>query len=793
LALYGLRRVPFVGRVAERDALWRTLVGVADTGLARAVVLHGEPGVGKSRLARWLCERGHEVGACEVLRAVHGPTPSPLHGLAFMVRRHLQCEELSGDPLLAHLSQRLGCEDEPQLKTWAALIDPDDEVPPRYGVRLGERARHTALLSLLERLSRTRTVVLWLEDVHWGRDALAFLKLLVPDRAVRRLPVLAVCTTRDDLLAARPREAALVAELEERPGVTRLDLDPLTDRSQRDLVEGLLGLRGELAVQVRHRTAGNPGFAVELVGDWVARQLLVPSDHGFRLQSPEIQPSLPATLFDASWSRLEQLLATRTPADREALWVAAILGDRIQRTRWGSVCRAAGLSPHPQLVARLSKRALAHESNDGRWWRLAHLRLREALLDEARRSPRWAELQRTCAEVLGAETPVPWAAVGSHQLAAGLPEQALGSLLRAIATDHDPVELGSSLLAATRAIDQLELPPSDPRHTRLATARSRNLVLLGRLTEALAIAEEAVVQARAHDHHRLLPAALVARGEAHRQLGDLAAAERDLREALACGLAIDDPKITTHAQLELGWLAMWRGNAEVVLELLEQGRPLVDRLPAFGRHADFALLSAAASIHLERLDDAERWADEAERGYAASGRQDQVAAARSMRASVLQRRGDLDGAAALQLQTIELADRFGSQYSVLARMNLAVVLITQEHFAEALEIVRETRASPDLGARRHLIGALHVLALPCLAASGRWQAFAAELEAAEADLRAVHNADQECAELSRQAGDMAAAAGHPELAAGSWRLSLMLWERLGSDEEARDTHSRLSR
>src|SRR5690606_24034188 len=63
LALVGLRLLPLVGHEEARDALWAMLGEVhADRG-ARAVVVDGPRGVGKTRLLEWFVERAVEVGA----------------------------------------------------------------------------------------------------------------------------------------------------------------------------------------------------------------------------------------------------------------------------------------------------------------------------------------------------------------------------------------------------------------------------------------------------------------------------------------------------------------------------------------------------------------------------------------------------------------------------------------------------------------------------------------------------------------------------------------------------------
>jgi serine/threonine protein kinase len=70
--LFGLRPVPFVAREAERDQIWEALRAVSE-GATRVVVLTGETGTGKSRLAEWVAQRADEVGGRAPL--LHPPRP----------------------------------------------------------------------------------------------------------------------------------------------------------------------------------------------------------------------------------------------------------------------------------------------------------------------------------------------------------------------------------------------------------------------------------------------------------------------------------------------------------------------------------------------------------------------------------------------------------------------------------------------------------------------------------------------------------------------------------------------
>ena len=87
LGLYGLRRIPMIARVEERDALWRALKSVKTTGKARVVVIHGPAGAGKTRLGEWLLERAHELGAASVMHAAHGRPSGPSDGVPGMLGR----------------------------------------------------------------------------------------------------------------------------------------------------------------------------------------------------------------------------------------------------------------------------------------------------------------------------------------------------------------------------------------------------------------------------------------------------------------------------------------------------------------------------------------------------------------------------------------------------------------------------------------------------------------------------------------------------------------------------------
>jgi DNA-binding CsgD family transcriptional regulator len=127
-------------------------------------------------------------------------------------------------------------------------------------------ARHLLFertLALLSELSARSPLVLVVEDLHWAdessRELLAFLAV-----RLRRQRVLLVATVREEDLTRDARR--WLAELAQRPRVTRLRLDRLADAEVAELVGGLLPADGaDRVAAVVSAAGGNPFYAQELV------------------------------------------------------------------------------------------------------------------------------------------------------------------------------------------------------------------------------------------------------------------------------------------------------------------------------------------------------------------------------------------------------------------------------------------------------------------------------------------------------------------------------------------------
>src|SRR5579864_6746077 len=91
--ILSLRAPMLVARHDERRDLWKAVEQVASGRPRQALIaLIGEAGVGKSRIAEWLCAEVHERGVMLPLRARYGRMPTPLDGITGAINAHFGLE-----------------------------------------------------------------------------------------------------------------------------------------------------------------------------------------------------------------------------------------------------------------------------------------------------------------------------------------------------------------------------------------------------------------------------------------------------------------------------------------------------------------------------------------------------------------------------------------------------------------------------------------------------------------------------------------------------------------------------
>lgn len=254
--------LPIVGRDSEIELLQRCWAQVSG-GEGCVVLLSGEPGIGKSRLAAALAGRlRDEPHIC--LRYFCSPQhqDSPLFPVMSQLQRAAEFERddtpgvlLSKlETLLAGATKRddgIGL-----ISDFMGLCADDSPFLPNLSLqRRRERLLH-ALLMQFTSLAGRQPVLMLFEDAHWVDPTSLELLSLIVER-IRRLPVLLVVTFRPEF---RPPWAGL-------PHVLALALGALGRREAASLVSRTAGdavLPTAAVEQIVERTGGVPLFLEEL-------------------------------------------------------------------------------------------------------------------------------------------------------------------------------------------------------------------------------------------------------------------------------------------------------------------------------------------------------------------------------------------------------------------------------------------------------------------------------------------------------------------------------------------------
>ena len=609
---------PFLGREREFGALVGRLLDVVEGAGPRAVLVTGEAGVGKTRLAQEVSRFAGELPGARVLWGRVAPygVGRDLAAVVELVRtacgivdsddvdtaRERVTRTLSrlGHPSWAGpLSPAVG----ERLQALLGLTDPEpsatrDRATP--GPPVGGDQVRQAVATLFSALAAEAPLLLVLDDLHWASRTMLEGMLDVADQV--RGQVLLLALGRPDVIDGVLPEGWWTAI----EGADLMVLPPLEESATERLLRAYLGVpAGALDARVRdtllRRAQGNPFFLAELLHLLVDRGVLRREGERWVLDGPVSDALLPAGVQAVLAARIDGL----DGAAKGVLRDASVLGLTTARPALEAVGRASGHG-RPEVVegavTRLLQRRMLEHDEEGVALRFAHTLVRDvayAGLAKAERARRHAAAAahfvlgegggtgalrtreadqmaaahaeravRLAAEMGPPRTDPSWSARGTAFTA--LVRLGQGALAR---DDHLGAEGALARALALDAPVYGEPLPAD-LVVPARVARAQALVSLHRLDEA----EAELVPALSLCQEGERAGALAVLGQVRRRRGDRVGAREAFVQALAAASSTGVDRLAGEALRQLGLLDYFDGRLRDAEGRFRQAQALAERV-----------------------------------------------------------------------------------------------------------------------------------------------------------------------------------------------------------------------
>jgi class 3 adenylate cyclase len=670
----------WVGRARETATL-RDAVRELAAGRGRLVVLAGEPGIGKTRLA----EETASYAAANGARVLWGRCWEGGGAPAFWPWIQLIRSSLGG----ARWSDRIPEQLEPGLTRIAQMVpelrsalpslesgrEPPSDLPLPGAPRSPGPERFLlfdAITGLFKWLAGSTPLMMILDDVHAAdEDSLVLLRFLA--RELKQTRVLVVATYREIEIRQSAAHAALLSEIG-REGTTV----PLRGLSIEEVAEFIRRVDTFPADQdtvssLHQATDGNPFFLDEIV-----RLISAERDQGHA-----DRPIRGFTIPDSIRTTIRRRLRPLTDRTRALLTIAAVIGREFEV----ALLREASGLPGRQLFESLAEAAagalVIEPGGDSDRYRFAHAIIAEVLRADLGRTRRVRLHQRVTAalERVYSEDLTPHLAELAHHCIESL---SIGGADRALAYSRRGAESARSQLAfaeAARLYDMvLRALAALPRPDEVQ--RCETLLAMGEAHargDSLDRARQAFEQA-ADVARRLGHATLLARTALHLSawFGTFFTLDRPLialvEEAL---VAVGDGDSAVRASLmaTLASERYWGGDRGSAFALSDDAIAMAQRL-GDGRALVSALwVRCQIRWGPENAEERLGWATEIASLAEAIGDHQRALRAHEMRFTALLEIGDMRGVAAEVRDYEALARQAGEQFGIVERFHAALALL----------------------------------------------------------------------------------------------------------------------
>ena len=372
--------VRFIGRDRELQTM-RSAVDGAMGGRGAMLMIVGEPGIGKTRLADEASVYARLRGS-QVLLGRCYETEASLPYIPFVQAIRAYVAEQDPEQLRAELGD--GATDVAKLVSEIRQRIPDLPPPPQIEPEQERYRLFESITSFLVNASRANPIVLVLDDLHWADKP----SLLLLQHLARRVPdsrLVIVGTYRDVELDRRHPLSEALASLRREHAFERVLLRGLSVEEVAALLEAgsqqELGPRGLPLVQAIHRESeGNPFFIEEIVRHLIETGGLYRRGDQWAIGAARIEDlGIPEGIKEVIGRRLSRL----SDAANTALSNGAVIGREFEFAVVGNM---SGLDDDALLgaIEEVLERQLIVEApgRGGPSYAFTHALVRQTLYDE---------------------------------------------------------------------------------------------------------------------------------------------------------------------------------------------------------------------------------------------------------------------------------------------------------------------------------------------------------------------------------------------------------------------------
>jgi predicted ATPase len=361
---------PFVGREGQLVALTADLDAAA-AGRGGVVLVAGEPGIGKTRLAEELATQATTRSVLVLWgRCWEGEGAPAFWPWVQVVRAYVE----AADPAALRQDMGAGAADIAQVVPSVRALLPDLPAPPPIEPEAARFRLFDSLAGFLRAAAVRRPLLLIFDDLHWA-DAPSLALLRFVSRELEGAGLLVVGIYRHTEVDPGHPLVVTLADLTRGQHHRRLLLGGLEEREVASFVALVAGVEPSpgLAAAVYRQTDGNPFFVTEVVRLLASQGRLDPAE--------TTAPALAAGLPEGVRAVVAERLGRLSDGCRRVLEVAAVVGRDFQLR---ALEPASGLDPEGLLElveeAEAARVVGAVPGGLGRW-RFAHALVREVLYE----------------------------------------------------------------------------------------------------------------------------------------------------------------------------------------------------------------------------------------------------------------------------------------------------------------------------------------------------------------------------------------------------------------------------